>query len=155
MAVEPGQVAPDFTLKDHTGEERSLSSYRGSQPVLLVFHPFTFTGICEAELCRLRDDHSQFDDAGVQILALSCDTSPAQKVWAEQQGWNFPVLSDFWPHGAVAKAYGVFNEERGCANRASFLIGTDGTVVDTFATDSLGTPREAARYAEALGKLPV
>jgi peroxiredoxin len=149
--IEIGQPAPDFTMKDQHGTEHTLSEKTG--PVLLVFYPFTFTGICEAELCRIRDDHSQFEAAGVEVIAASCDTAPAQKLWAEQQGWNFPVLSDFWPHGALAQAYGVFNEDRGCANRATVLIGADGTVVDTFATDSLGTPREAERYTEALAKL--
>ena len=94
-----------------------------------------------------------YDAAGVQVLAVSCDTDPPQKQWAEQQGYTFPVLSDFWPHGEVAKAYGVFNDALGCANRATFLIDTDGNVVDTFATDSLGTAREKARYDEALAKL--
>jgi peroxiredoxin len=150
--LDIGQPAPDFTLKGTDGEEHTLSALRGT-PVLLVFYPFTFTGICEGELCRLRDDHAQFTDAGVQVLALSCDAGPSQKQWADAQGWTFPVLSDFWPHGAVAQAYGVFNEERGCANRATVLIGADGTVVDAFATDSLGTAREADRYTEALAKL--
>src|SRR4051812_6428603 len=150
--VEIGQAAPAFAGKDQHGEDRSLEGFAGT-PVLLVFYPFTFTGICEGELCRLRDDHSQFTDAGVQVVAVSCDAGPSQKRWAEEQGWNFPVLSDFWPHGAIAQAYGVFNEERGCAFRATFLIGADGNVVDTFATDSLGTPREAERYTEALAKL--
>jgi mycoredoxin-dependent peroxiredoxin len=150
--IEIGQQAPDFRLKGTDGEQHSLSSLEGT-PVLLVFYPFTFTGTCEAELCGLRDDHSQFTDAGVQILAISCDAAPAQKVWAEQQGFGFPVLSDFWPHGAVAQAYGVFNDAVGCANRASVLVGADGAVLDTFATDSLGTAREPERYAEVLNKL--
>lgn len=150
--LDIGQAAPDFTLKGTDGESHTLSALRGT-PVLLVFHPFSFTGICEDELCRLRDDHAEFADAGVQVFALSCDAGPAQKQWADAEGWTFPVLSDFWPHGAVATAYGVFNEERGCANRATILVGADGIVVDTFDTDSLGTPREAERYTEALAKL--
>ncbi len=150
--IEIGQAAPAFAGKDQDGEERSLEGWKGT-PVLLVFHPFAFTGICEAELCTLRDDHSRFTDAGVQVVALSCDPAPAQKRWAEEHGWNFPVLSDFWPHGAIAKAYGVFNDERGCANRATLLVGADGTVVDAFATDSLGTAREAERYSESLAKI--
>lgn len=153
MAIEIGQPAPDFELKDPAGEVVKLSGFAGTKPVLLVFYPFTFTGVCEGELCRIRDDYSQFEAAGVQVLAVSCDSRHAQRVWSEQQGYQFPVLSDFWPHGEVAKAYGVFNEALGCANRASFLIGTDGVVVDTFASDDLGTAREASRYAEALAKL--
>jgi peroxiredoxin len=147
-----GSKAPAFSGTDQHGEAVSLEGYAGT-PVLLVFYPFTFTGICEGELCRLRDDHSQFEAAGVQIVAVSCDPAPSQKRWAEEQGWTFPVISDFWPHGAIAQAYDVFNAERGCAWRATILIGADGTVVDTFSTDSLGTPREAERYTEALAKL--
>ena len=153
MSLDVGSTAPAFTLKDQTGAEVSLSDYAGSKAVALVFYPFTFTGICEGELCQLRDDVADFEAKGVQVLAVSCDSSPAQKLWAEQKGWTFPVLSDFWPHGEVARAYGVFNEAVGCANRATFLIDRDGVVADTFATDSLGTPREKARYEEALAKL--
>ena len=148
-----GQSAPAFTLKDQNGNDVSLADFRGDKAVALVFYPFTFTGVCEGELCRLRDDHSQFEDAGVQVLAVSCDSRHAQRIWAEQQGYTFPVLSDFWPHGAVAKAYGVFNEELGCAIRATFVIDRDGTVVDEFRTDSLGIARDADRYSEALAKL--
>src|SRR4051812_39077498 len=153
MTIEVGDEAPEFELKNPDNEVVKLSGFRGEKPVLLVFYPFTFTGVCEGELCQLRDDFSQFSDAGVQVLAVSCDSRHSQRVWNEQQGFGFPFLSDFWPHGAAAQAYGVFNEALGCANRATFLIGTDGVVVDTFATDDLGTARDPARYAEALAKL--
>jgi peroxiredoxin (alkyl hydroperoxide reductase subunit C) len=83
----------------------------------------------------------------------SCDSRFAQQKWAGEEGYNFPLLSDFWPHGAVAREYGVFNEDLGCATRGTFVIDTDGTVVDEFHTDSLGTAREASRYEEALAKL--
>lgn len=153
MAVEIGQEAPEFTLKDQDNNEVSLSSFRGTSAVALVFYPFTFTGVCEGELCALRDDLSRYEQAGVQVLAVSCDTRHAQKRWADEQGYGFPVLSDFWPHGEVAQAYGVFNDALGCANRGTFLIDKDGVLVDRFETDSLGTAREASRYAEALAKL--
>lgn len=153
MTIEVGDEAPEFELKNPDNEVVKLSSFRGDKPVLLVFYPFTFTGVCEGELCRIRDDFSQFDEAGVQVLAVSCDSKNAQRVWTEQQGFPYPVLSDFWPHGAAAQAYGVFNEALGCANRATFLIDKDGLVVDTFATDSIGTARDPERYAEALKKL--
>jgi peroxiredoxin len=153
MTVEIGQKAPDFELKDQDGTMVSLASFRGDKAVALVFYPFTFTGVCEGELCQLRDDISDFEAAGVQVLAASCDSPFAQKQWAEQKGYTFPVLSDFWPHGAVAKAYGVFNEALGCANRATFLIDKQGVIVDSFATDNLGTPREKMRYEEAVAKL--
>lgn len=153
MPVEVGQDAPDFELRGSTGEPVRLSSFRGEKAVALVFYPFTFTRVCQGELCQLRDDLSTFEGAGVQVLAVSCDTAPAQRRWAEEQGYAFPVLSDFWPHGAVASAYGVFNEALGCPERATFVIDRDGVVVDAFRTDSLGTAREADRYTEALAKL--
>ena len=153
MAAAIGDAAPEFTLKDQNGNDVSLAAFRGDKAVALVFYPFTFTGVCEGELSRLRDDFSEFEQAGVQVLAISCDSRHAQRVWAEQQGYNFPVLSDFWPHGATARAYGVFNEDLGCAIRATFVIGTDGVIVDEFRTDSLGEARAATRYTEALAKL--
>jgi mycoredoxin-dependent peroxiredoxin len=151
--VAVGQEAPDFTLKDQEGNDVTLSSFRGEKNVVLVFYPFTFTGVCEGELCSLRDDISQFESSNAQVIALSCDTRHAQAQWAKQQGYNFPVLSDFWPHGATAKAYGVFNEQLGCANRATFVIDKAGKVVETFATDNLGTAREKSAYEAGLAKL--
>ncbi len=153
MSPEIGQEAPDFDLKSSTGENVKLSSFRGERAVALVFYPFTFTGVCHGELCALRDDLSRYEAAGVQVLAISCDTVHAQKKWAETEGYTFPVLADFWPHGEVSRAYGVFNDALGCANRGTFVIDKSGVVVDAFFTDSLGTAREAARYEEALAKL--
>jgi peroxiredoxin len=154
MTIEIGQEAPDFELKDQSNEPVKLSSFRGDKAVALVFYPFTFTGVCEGELCALRDDFADFEAAGLQVLAVSCDTRHAQRVWAEQKGYQFPVLSDFWPHGEVARAYGVFNDALGCANRATFVIDKDGLVVDTFATPDLATPRDKASYEAAIAKLP-
>jgi peroxiredoxin len=153
VPVEIGQEAPDFTLKDQDGNDVTLSSFRGNQNVVIVFYPFTFTGVCQGELCSLRDDLSEFDAVKAQVLAISCDSRHAQKRWATEQGFTFPVLSDFWPHGEVARAYGVFNEQLGCANRATFVLDTAGKVVDTFASANLGTPRERAEYEAALSKL--
>ncbi|HEX4775942.1 MAG TPA: peroxiredoxin [Acidimicrobiia bacterium] len=153
MSVDVGDSAPEFTLKDQNGDDVSLSQFRGDRNVVLVFYPFTFTGVCQGELCELRDDPSTFATADAQILAVSCDTRHAQAQWAQQQGFDFPVLSDFWPHGATAKAYGVFNEDLGCANRATFVIDKDGIVVATFASANLATPRARSEYEEALAKL--
>lgn len=153
MPAEIGQPAPDFTAPDQDANPVTLSQFAGDKPVVLVFYPFTFTGNCETELCRLRDDYSQFEDAGVQVLAISCNAKHVQKRWADEMGYQFPVLSDFWPHGAVAQAYGVFNDTLGCATRTTFVIGTDGVIVDVLDTPDLGTIREADRYTEALAKL--
>jgi peroxiredoxin (alkyl hydroperoxide reductase subunit C) len=118
---EIGQPAPEFSLPDQDGNQVALSDFRGEKAVALVFYPFTFTGVCEGELCALRDDFAEFEAAGVQVLAVSCNAKHAQKQWADAMGYNFPVLSDFWPHGETATAYGVFNDAVGCANRGTFV----------------------------------
>lgn len=153
MTIEVGTQAPDFELKDPSGAVVRLSDFRGDSAVALVFYPFTFTGVCHGELCELRDDLSVFADAGVQVLAVSCDSPFVQKRWAEEEGFGFPVLSDFWPHGEVSRAYGVFNEDLGCANRGTVVINAEGIVVDAFSSPDLGTARDMGRYQEALGKL--
>jgi peroxiredoxin len=153
MPVETGQEAPDFELPDQTRTKVKLSDYRGKSNVVLVFYPFTFTGVCQGELCTLRDDIASFERAGVQVIAVSCDTPAAQAKWAEEQRFGFPVLSDFWPHGQVARSYGVFNEQRGCANRHTFVIDREGKVVSTFGSADLGTPRAREDYDAALERL--
>jgi mycoredoxin-dependent peroxiredoxin len=153
MTVEIGQEAPDFELRGSTADPVKLSSYRGTSAVALVFFPFAFTGVCQGELCELRDDLARYEAAGVQVVAVSCNAAPTQKKFAEEEGYPFPLLSDFWPHGAVSQAYDVFDDKLGCAVRATFLIDRDGVVVDSFRTDGLGTAREADRYTEALAKL--
>jgi peroxiredoxin len=154
MAIlTPGTEAPDFTLKDQDGNEVTLSSFKGTTPVVLVFYPFTFTGVCEGELCSLRDDLGRYEAAGARLLAVSCDSRFVQKKWSDEMGYGFPLLADNWPHGAVAKAYGAFNEALGCANRATFVIDAAGVIVDSVETANLGTAREASWYEAALAKL--
>ena len=122
LHVEIGQVAPEFELMNQHGEKISLTSFKGEKAVVLLFYPFAFSGTCTGELCALRDDLSAFQNDDVQLLAISCDHMFSQRAFAEQEGYKFPVLSDYWPHGAVAKSYGVFEEARGCATRGSFII---------------------------------
>ncbi|CAN5773486.1 peroxiredoxin [soil metagenome] len=153
MAPQIGEQAPDFELKDQHGQTVTLSGLRGKQSVVLVFYPFTFTSVCEGELCQIRDDFSDFEGAGAQVLAVSCDSRHAQKMWADQRGYNFPVLSDFWPHGEVSRAYGVFDEKLGAARRGTFVSDTDGTLVDAFESEGPGTPRQKERYQEAMSRL--
>ena len=128
MPIEVGAEAPDFVLKDQNGQVVQLSSFRGVRNVLLVFYPLAFTGTCQGELCSVRDNLNDFVNDNIQVLTVSVDSSPAHRVWADQQGYQFPLLADFWPHGAVAQSYGVFNEERGYANRGTFLIDKTGVV---------------------------
>lgn len=153
MSISIGDEAPDFELPSSNGDKVRLSSFRGERNVVLVFYPFTFTGVCQGELCELRDDLSSFETANAQVLAVSCDSTHAQKKWAEEQGFTFPLLADFWPHGEVARAYGVFNEGLGCANRATFVIDKDGRVTATFASADLRTPRARSEYEAALADL--
>ncbi|CAM2888815.1 peroxiredoxin [Saccharomonospora xinjiangensis] len=150
MAVEVGTQAPDFTLNDYNKQQVTLSSFRGDKPVLLVFYPFAFSGICQGELCQLRDEFDQYP--GVQVLGVSVDTPFALKAWAEQQGYQFPLLSDFWPHGEVAKAYGVFNEQAGLALRGTFLIDTEG-VVRFAEVNQPGEARDQAAWKKAIADL--
>jgi mycoredoxin-dependent peroxiredoxin len=152
-ALAAGTDAPDFTLKDQDGNDVSLSGFRGDSAVAIVFYPFTFTAVCEGELCALRDDLSRYESAGVQVLAVSCDSRFVQKKWATDMGYGFPLLADNWPHGDVARAYGVFNEALGCANRGTFLVDSNGVIVDSVETANLGTAREAAWYEQAIAKL--
>jgi peroxiredoxin len=153
MTLAAGAEAPDFTLKDQDGNDVTLSSFRGEQNVVIVFYPFTFTGVCQGELCSLRDDLADFKTAEAQLLAISCDTRFAQQQWAQAQGFDFPVLSDFWPHGDVSRAYGVFNDQLGAANRATFVIDKEGMIIDVFESPNLATPRDKSSYEAALAKL--
>ena len=117
-----GSVAPNFELKDQHGAKISLSSFKGAKNVVVLFIPFAFTGTCTGELCAIRDDLAAFQNDDVQVLAISCDSPFTQKVFAEQEGYKFPVLADFWPHGATATAYQIFNEDLGCALRGTFTV---------------------------------
>jgi len=128
VPLEVGAVAPDFVLKNQHGQEVRLSDFRGRRSVLLVFYPFAFTGICGAELTGVRGHLGDFQNDSVQVLTVSVDTMYAHRIWAEREGYEFPLLADFWPHGAVAQAYGVFNERMGAANRGTFLIDRAGVI---------------------------
>ena len=152
MALAIGSMAPDFELVNQHGQKVSLSSYQGKKNVVVIFYPFAFSGICTGELCALRDDLSAFQNDKVELISISCDPMYANKVFAEQEGYQFQVLSDFWPHGAIAKAYGVFDENRGCATRGSFIIGTDGKI-KWMVVNGLGEARNIAEYKAALSAL--
>ena len=131
MTVQIGDAAPDFELRDQTGQPVRLSDYHGKKAVVLVFYPMPFTQTCEAELCGIRDDLETFRNDQVETIAISVGPSPALNRWAQEQGFDFPLLSDFWPHGEVAGTYGVFEEKLGIAARATFIIDQDGQVVYT------------------------
>jgi peroxiredoxin (alkyl hydroperoxide reductase subunit C) len=152
MTIGVGTQAPDFTLRDQNNEEVSLSSFRGDKAVLLVFYPLAFTGICTGELCVVRDDLETFQNDEVQVMAVSVDSTYSHKIFAERERYPFPLLSDFWPHGAVAQAYGVFNEKSGFSNRGTFLIDRDG-VVRFAEMNEPGQGRDAQAWREAIKDL--
>jgi peroxiredoxin len=129
MAVTTGDRAPDFDLEVTFGERVRLSDYLGASNVLLVFHPFAFTAVCEDEARDLQENLQSFRNAQTEVVLVSCDPAPARQAWRKQLGAEYVFASDFWPHGAAAKAYGVFNEQSGAPFRGTFLIAKDGTVV--------------------------
>jgi peroxiredoxin (alkyl hydroperoxide reductase subunit C) len=151
MTLAIGTEAPDFTLKDQNGQPVTLSDYRGKN-VLLVFFPLAFTGICQGELDEVRDNLARYENDTTATLAISVGPGPSHKIWATQSGFTFPVLSDFWPHGEVSKAYGVFNADAGIANRGTFVV--DRTGVIRFAEmNQPGQARDQRLWTEALEAL--
>ena len=151
MTLSVGDSAPEFSLPDQDKQVVSLAELRGT-PTLLVFYPFAFSGICTGELCQLRDELSTYTDAGVKVLAVSTDPTFTLKAWREQQGFDFALLSDFWPHGEVAKAYGVFNEKAGMALRGTFLVDAEGKIA--FAeVNQPGDARQQSGWKDAVGRL--
>ncbi len=152
MTLSLGTAAPVFELSDQNGNKVSLSSFKGKKNVVLLFIPFAFTGTCTGELCAMRDDLSTFQNENVELLALSCDSMFTQRIWAEKEGYNFPVLADFWPHGAVAQAYGIFDEARGCALRGTFIIDKEG-IIRWSVVNGIGDARSNDDYKAALAAL--
>jgi mycoredoxin-dependent peroxiredoxin len=151
MSLNVGDVAPDFSLPDQDKQVVSLAELRGT-PVLLVFYPFAFSGICTGELCQLRDELTTYTDAGVTVLAISTDPVFSLKAFKAQEGYDFRLLSDFWPHGAVAQAYDVFNDKAGMAVRGTFLVDAEGKIA--FAeVNGPGDAREQSGWKAAVSKL--
>jgi mycoredoxin-dependent peroxiredoxin len=154
MALENDTQAPDFELPNQFGEPIRLSDFRGRKAVALVFFPLAFSGTCTGELCELRDHLELFEDASVELLGISVDSKWALRAWSEQQSYGFHLLADFWPHGAVAKDYGVFLPQMGYANRATFVIDERGVIRASFIS-APGEARPLAAYRAALEQLAV
>ncbi|HEY1531197.1 MAG TPA: peroxiredoxin [Galbitalea sp.] len=152
MALEIDTRAPDFELPNQFGEHIRLSDFAGKSPVALVFFPLAFSSTCTTELCALRDNLSMFKQNGVELLGMSVDSKATLRAFADQEGYDFNLLADFWPHGAVAKEYGVFLEEKGFANRATFVIDTKGIIRAGFKT-APGEARSIEEYQRALDKV--
>jgi peroxiredoxin len=152
MAVEVGDQAPDFELRDQHGTPVRLSSLRGRKNVVLVFYPLAFSGVCTSELCSLRDEFPEVNRDDVELLTVSVDSGYAHRAWADAEHYNFALLSDFWPHGGVARSYGVFDEKAGVADRGTFIIDKQGVVRWKVITPILQA-RDIAEYQKALAAL--
>ncbi len=152
MAVTVGDPAPDFELRDQHGQSVRLSASRGSEAVLVVFYPWAFSGVCGGELRDLQEHRDDVLGDDVALLTISTDPMYALRAFADQQGFTFPMLSDFWPHGAVASAYGVFSEEVGIALRGSFLVDRDG-VVRWSVVNGIPDARDLDDYRKAVAAL--
>ncbi len=129
MAVQTGEKAPEFDLEVTHDERVRLSDFAGRSNVLLVFHPFAFTEVCEDEARDLQENLESFRNAQTEIVFVSCDAAPSRQAWKRELGAEYTFASDFWGHGAAAKAYGVFNQRNGAPFRGTFLIDKSGTVV--------------------------
>src|SRR5690606_19701806 len=130
----------------------ALPIYRGNKNVLIVFYPLAFTGVCQGELCKVRDELPKFQNDDAEILAISVGPPPTHKTWAAEQGYTFALLSDFWPHGAVAQAYGVFNDKTGIANRGTFVVDKAGVILFS-EMNGPGEPRDQGAWEKALAAL--
>ena len=149
MSAQVGSNAPPFSMKDQDGNEVTLDGLP-RRKTLLVFIPFPFTGICEGELCEIRDNLDDLSNIDAQVVVITCDTRYSNKKWAEENGFNFPILSDFWPHGQAAQQYGCFDHALGVAQRATYVLDSDLVVRDIISTETLATPRAFKSYNEAL-----
>ena len=152
MAAEIGSPAPDFSLYSTDGSEVSLASLKGRK-TLVVFIPFPFTGNCQDELCTIRDRHAELNDLDANVVAITTNPVFSNKAWADQNGLDFPVLADFWPHGAVTDAYGTFDPKVGAANRSTYVLDEEGTVRAIVATESRKNIREFDEYVAALAAI--
>lgn len=148
MAIEVGSRAPDFELRDQHGTPVRLSGHRGKK-VVLIFYPLAFSGVCRGELNAIRDEFVSTVPEDVQVLTVSVDSMFTHRAWADQEGYAFPLLSDFWPHGQVAQAYGVFDEEKGLATRGTFIIDGEG-VVRWSVVNPIPQARDLAEYRKVL-----
>jgi mycoredoxin-dependent peroxiredoxin len=146
-----GQPAPSFTARNQHGELLALSGLRGA-PTVIIFYPWAFSSICRDELAAVRDDHERFVALSARVLAVSCDAMYTLRAYADAEGIPFDLLSDHWPHGAIARAYGVFDEQAGCARRGTFVVDSAG-LITWLQVNQINEPRELAAVLAATANL--
>ncbi|MBN1639372.1 MAG: redoxin domain-containing protein [Ignavibacteriales bacterium] len=134
MSLKLGDAAPNFNLKSHTLEDISLSQFKNKSNVIILFFPFVNTATCEKELCTIRDGMAKYNDLNAEVLAISVDSPFSQKLWAEKNRFNFPVLSDF--NKEVCQNYGAYYDVfapgkfdyKGVAKRSAFIVNKAGII---------------------------
>ena len=124
--LQLGGPAPDFTLRDQFGQDVTLSSYRGTKAVVILFYPYAFSGVCTGEMASIRARLDEFLTFDTEVLAISCDPVYSLRAFADAEGLNFPLLSDFWPHGEVSRSFEVFDSVKGVPRRSSYVIDREG-----------------------------
>jgi mycoredoxin-dependent peroxiredoxin len=150
--LEIGTVAPDFTLRDQFGQDVTLSSFRGTKAVAILFYPNAFSSVCTGEMSGIRTRLDQFLTFDTEVVGISCDSVFTLRAFSDADRLNFPLLSDFWPHGTVASAYDVFDEVRGCARRSSYLVDKEG-VVRWSVHNEMGAGRDLDEHVRQLQAL--
>jgi peroxiredoxin len=149
---EIGQAAPDFTLRNQHGESIPLRGFAGRSHVVVIFYPFAFSRVCTGELGEVRDSIADFTDLNATVLAVSCDSMYVLRTFSEREGLDFHLLSDFWPHGEVSKAYGVFDERLGCSGRATFIVDRSG-LLRWYVENEIPQARNLDDYRKVLDSL--
>ena len=152
VGLEIGEAAPDFTLRDQFGQDVRLSSYRGEKAVALVFYPFAFSGVCTSEMAGIRARLAQLLTFGSEVLAISCDPVYSLRAFADSDGLNFPLLSDFWPHGEVSRDYAVFDERAGHPLRSSYVVDREG-IIRWSVHSAPGVARDLDEHVRELAQL--
>jgi peroxiredoxin len=147
MALKAGDEAPDFELRSHRGGTVRLSDFRGKRQVVVAFHPLAFTPVCATQMCGYQSDLDRFESLNAVVLGVSVDAQPAKSAWAQTLGpISFDLLSDFHPHGDVARKYGVYREKDGISERAIFVVDKDGKIAWTKTYDIPEQPRNAELF---------
>ncbi len=127
--IKIGSTAPDFSLKDQNGKTVTLSKFKGKK-VLLSFRPLAWTPVCQDQMKLLEENHAFLDESNTIAFGIGVDSSPSNKAWAKAMNIvNTRLLADFWPHGDVAKKYGLFREDDGFSERANILLDENQKVV--------------------------
>jgi peroxiredoxin (alkyl hydroperoxide reductase subunit C) len=152
MPLTVGTSAPNFTLVSQNREKITLEDLKGKKS-MIVFMPYPHTRTCDAETCEIRDNWALFEGLDANVVLITTHALPTNKVWAEENGFGFPILADYWPHGEVARAYDTFDETFGYAKRTTYILDADGVIRDVIATDVLGEARPFSSYPDALASI--